>query len=236
MYQNQFQKYDPTPFQELDIEPAVVSDDGPLMAPGLCRATLQRSIGKLFFHAGFEEFQPSAMEAMTDTASMFFTNLAQTVAMYTESSKLKQAEDNNSAEPGYQARFNVEETMLHALDENGLDVEGLDLYVKDDMERQSTKLAVMHERMKAHLAELLVRFLLRLLKDVLTMPAPRARSKCRWRRWSWCFQRRQRAVPRRRFCRRYWRGLLWLQRTWSRPRIWPRLSLCAATSLAKQDA
>ncbi|KAE9988213.1 hypothetical protein EG328_000169 [Venturia inaequalis] len=155
MYQNQFQKYDPTPFQELDIEPAVVSDDGPLMAPGLCRATLQRSIGKLFFHAGFEEFQPSAMEAMTDTASMFFTNLAQTVAMYTESSKLKQAEDNSSSEPGYQSRFNVEETMLHALDENGLDVEGLDLYVKDDMERQSTKLAVMHERMKAHLAELL---------------------------------------------------------------------------------
>lgn len=160
MYQNQFQKYDPTPFQELDIEPAVVSDDGPLMAPGLCRSTLQRSIGKLFFHAGFEEFQPSAMEAMTDTVGMFFTNLAKTVALYTETSKLKQAENDNSSEPGYQNRFNLEETMLHALDENGLDVEGLDLYVKDDMERQSTKLAVMHERMKAHLAELLVSFML----------------------------------------------------------------------------
>lgn len=233
MYQNQFQKYDPTPFQELDIEPAVVSDDGPLMAPGLCRATLQRSIGKLFFHAGFEEFQPSAMEAMTDTASMFFTNLAQTVAMYTETSKLKQAEDTNSSEPGYQPRFNVEETMLHALDENGLDVEGLDLYVKDDMERQSTKLAVMHERMKAHLAELLVSFVLCLREDLLTFPAPCARSKCCWRGWSWCFQRRQRTVPWWRLCRRYRRGLLWLQGTGSRSRVWPRLTLCAASSFAK---
>lgn len=178
MYQNQFQKYDPTPFQELDIEPVVVSDDGPFMAPGLCRATLQRSIGKLFYHAGFEEFQPSALEAMTDAATHFFTGLVQSVAVYTEASRLKQAEDNAGG-LGYQTRFNLEETILHALDENGLDVEGLELYVKDDMERQGTKLAVMHERMKAHLAELLVSSTRRFLKQhVLTKLASCARSKC----------------------------------------------------------
>jgi len=45
--------------------------------------------------------------------------------------------------------------VLHALNENGLDVESLESYVKDDVERLGVKLGVMHERMKAHLAELL---------------------------------------------------------------------------------
>lgn len=156
MYQNQFQKYDPSPFIEADIEPVVVSDEGPFMAPSLCRATLQRSIGKLFYHAGFEEFQPSALEAVTDVASHFFTGLVQTFAMYSEASKLKQAQAGGLELSEYKTRFNLEEAMLHTLDENGLEVEALESYVKDDMDRQGTKLAVMHERMKAHLAELLV--------------------------------------------------------------------------------
>jgi transcriptional activator SPT7 len=127
------------------------------MAPWVCRSALQRSIGKIFYHAGFEEFQPSALDAVTDIASNFFTGLVQSLGLYTEASKIKQAQDDGTFEASkLQKRFNFEETVLHTLDENGLDVEALESYVKDDVERLGSKLGVMHERMKAHLADLLV--------------------------------------------------------------------------------
>jgi hypothetical protein len=32
---------------------------------------LQRSVAKIFYHTGFEEYQPSALEAVTDIAADF---------------------------------------------------------------------------------------------------------------------------------------------------------------------
>jgi transcriptional activator SPT7 len=55
----------------------------------------------------------------------------------------------------WQETFTDEEVVLHTLSENGLDVESLEGYVKDDVERLGTKLGVMHDRMKAHLSDLL---------------------------------------------------------------------------------
>lgn len=159
MYHGQFQKHEPAPLVEQDIEPHVVSDEGPVMARSVCRAALQRSVGKIFFHAGFEEFQPAALEAATDIAADFFTQIARTLVEYTQAPKVPVPCRGSGAagEPQikWKKRFTTEEMILHTLHENGSDIETLDAYVKDDMERASAKLGVMHERMKAHLADLL---------------------------------------------------------------------------------
>ncbi|KAK6443701.1 Transcriptional activator spt7 [Oleoguttula sp. CCFEE 5521] len=144
-YQNQFQKYDPEPFLEADVGTVVVSEDGPIMAPWVCKAALKRSVGKIFYHAGFEDFQPSALDAVTDLAGEFFMKLA---------GDLKEFSEQPPPEAG-QPRFTHEEQILHTLHENGQDVEAIETYVKDDVERLTTKLGVVHERMKAHLADLL---------------------------------------------------------------------------------
>nr|POE64842.1 transcriptional activator spt7 [Quercus suber] len=52
-------------------------------------------------------------------------------------------------------RFTAEERVLHSLHERGLDIDSLDSYIKEDVERLSTKLGVVHERMKSHLSDLL---------------------------------------------------------------------------------
>ncbi|PVI07055.1 hypothetical protein DM02DRAFT_649386 [Periconia macrospinosa] len=159
MYQNQFQKYDPQPFVEADIEPMVVSEDGPVMAPYVCRAALQRSVGKVFYHAGFEEFQPSALDAITDIAGDFFEKLVKSLAVYRETPKMRipvsTAVPNASNLIKWTPRFTQEEAVLHALQVNGVDLESLETYVKDDIERLGSKLAGMHDRMRSYYAELL---------------------------------------------------------------------------------
>ncbi|KAI5199227.1 hypothetical protein E4T39_06350 [Aureobasidium subglaciale] len=144
-YQNQFQKYDPQPFVEQDIGAVAVSEDGPIMSPWVCRAAFQRSVGKIFYHAGFEDFQPSALDAVTDIASDFFGKLIRTFTLYNEAPK-----DDLDAHS-----YSSEEQVLHCLHKNGLDLESLETYVNEDVERLGTKLGVVHERMKAHLADLL---------------------------------------------------------------------------------
>jgi transcriptional activator SPT7 len=136
----------------------VVSDEGPIMSPYVIRATLQRSVGKIFYHAGFEEFQPSALEAVTDIASTFFQNLVHTLGVYKERPKI-QAEapvvTPNGTHTKWVPRFTQEEGILHALHENGVPLESLETYVKEDVERLGNKLSGMHDRMKSYLAELL---------------------------------------------------------------------------------
>src|ERR1700733_9020481 len=153
MYNNQFPKYEPEPFVEADIEPHVTSDDGPIMATWVCRATLSRSVAKLCYHAGFEELQPSALDVITDIAGDFFGKLARSFNIYREAPKVPAP----GAESGrkLQDRYTNEEIVLHSLNENGLDIESLESYIKDDVERLGGKLGVMHERMKAHLSDLL---------------------------------------------------------------------------------
>lgn len=158
LYQNQFQKYEPQPFHEADIEPMVVSEEGPPMAPYVCRAALQRSVGKIFYHAGFEEFQPSALDAVTDIAATFFQNLVQSFGAYREVPKMKADAPvpvENGRLTNWIPRFSQEEAVLHSLHVNGVDLESLETYVKDDVERLGTKLVSMHDRMRAYYAELL---------------------------------------------------------------------------------
>ncbi|MCJ1311393.1 Transcriptional activator spt7 [Agyrium rufum] len=166
MYQNQFQKYAPEPFHEQDIEPHVLFDDGPVMDHNVCRATMQRSIGKIFYHAGFEEFQPSALEAMTDIANDYFVKLSRSLAELLQTPKIPVPVPPSTVAIGSmsasetekivcKSKYTLEESILMTLQENGTDLEALENYVKEDADRTGTKLTVVHDRMKAHLAELL---------------------------------------------------------------------------------
>ncbi|KAI9643657.1 Transcriptional activator spt7 [Ciborinia camelliae] len=152
MYSNQFPKYEPAPFIETDIEPHVTSDDGPIMSSWVCKAAMQRSVAKLCYHAGFEELQPSALDVITDLAGDFFGKLVKTFGVYREAHKVPAAPGSGSK---WQERYTNEEVVLHSLSENGLDIEALESYVKDDVERLGSKLSAMHERMKSHLTDLL---------------------------------------------------------------------------------
>lgn len=186
----------------------VVSEDGPLMAPWVNRAALQKSIGRIFYHAGFEDFQPSAMDSVTDVTIEFMRKIGQTLKHYHE------RPTETEAVPVY----THEEELLHVLDENGMDIESLESYIRDDVERQTTKLTTMHERMKSHLADLLVSYYfcpcnLRISTDMLEATCF---GRSRWRRRCWGVQRRKRTIRRWRLRGRLGRGLLRLPRAGSR--------------------
>lgn len=155
MYANQFPKYEPEPFVEQDIEPHFVAGEGAVMAPQVCRSAMQRSVAKIFYHAGFEELQPSAMDVVTDIAGDYFAKLIRTFNVYKEADKKPAAGKYAERGAKLQPRFTQEEVILHALNESGHSLESLETYAKDDVDRLGSKLGVIHERMKSHLADLL---------------------------------------------------------------------------------
>ncbi|KAI1870428.1 hypothetical protein JX265_001777 [Neoarthrinium moseri] len=156
MYQNQFPKYDPEPFVEHDIEPHVIcSDDNMVMDPRVNRAALQRSVAKLFYHAGFEEMQPSALDAVTDVAADYFHKIGMTFKTYFEADRMDPSALYAQGGAKVQPRFTDEEVLLHTLHEHGYSVEDLESYAKDEVERLSNKLGSIHDRMKQHLSDLL---------------------------------------------------------------------------------
>ncbi|KAL8662561.1 MAG: hypothetical protein Q9202_004613 [Teloschistes flavicans] len=159
MYHGQFQKVEPAPLVEQDIEPHVMNDGGPVISPEVTRAALQRFVAEMFFHAGFEEFQPSALDAATDLASDFFLKIGTTLNEYLQTPQIpipKAAHDGSGrVEVTWKDRFTKEEMILHTLHANGSDLEALDGYVKEEVDRSGTKLVQMQDRMKAHLADLL---------------------------------------------------------------------------------
>ncbi|KAI1377997.1 hypothetical protein F4677DRAFT_414136 [Hypoxylon crocopeplum] len=155
VYANQFPKYNPEPFHEADVEPHVTCGDNIVMAPEVCRAAMQRSVGKIFYHAGFEELQPSAMDAITDIAADYFGKLIKTFKSYTEIEMKDPSPEYFQRGYTAQPRFNEEEALLHTLSEGGYSVEALESYAKDEVERLGHRLTGIHERMKSHLGDLL---------------------------------------------------------------------------------
>ncbi|KAI1812835.1 bromodomain-containing protein [Poronia punctata] len=155
VYANQFPKYNPDPFEEADIEPHVTCGDDVVMAPEVCRAALQRSVAKIFYHAGFEEYQPSALDTITDIAADYFGKVVQTFNAYSECEKRDAVPVNGKVEVAVQPRYSAEEVILHTLGENGYSVEALESYAKDEVDRLGNKLHGIHERMKSHLSDLL---------------------------------------------------------------------------------
>jgi transcriptional activator SPT7 len=157
MYQNQFQKYQPEPFSEQDVEPHVMNDNGPVIAPWTCRAALQRSVAKVFYHTGFEEYQPCALEAVTDIAADFFQKLGATFKSYMETPKVSVSESHETTSPAteWKPAYTQSEIVLHTLSTVGIHIDELESYIKDDVERLGTKLATAHDRLKSLLTELL---------------------------------------------------------------------------------
>lgn len=171
-YANQFHKYNPQTFLDEDVPPQVTISKGPILASNVARAALQRSVGKIFYHAGFEEFHPSAIESVTEIAIGYFGRLCKTLLAYREGLPRSTTGDEfvgtdaddpavvstvaqRTLPPSYQPRFTEEQAILHALHENTVTMKVLGSYLGDDMDRTATKLQTMHERMKAHLANLL---------------------------------------------------------------------------------
>lgn len=140
---------------EADIEPQTVSIDGAVMSSWTCHAAFQRSVGKLCYHAGFEELQPSALDAITDLAADFFAKIAKSFSVYSEAPKVPATGTLADKGQRWQPAYTNEEIALHTLSENGFDVESLDSYAREDMDKLGSKLGVMHDRMKAHLTDLL---------------------------------------------------------------------------------
>lgn len=154
MYTNQFPKSSYESFVEQDIERSFISDDGPVIAPETCHNALQRSVAKILYHNGFEELQPSAIDALTSIAADYFHKLVRTFNVFREAEK-KEAVGPRADGSRFQLRFSPEEVILHTLDENGCDIASLESYAKDELDRLGSKLGGIHERMKSHLAELL---------------------------------------------------------------------------------
>lgn len=171
-YQNQFQKYEPEPFQEADVEPMIVSDEGPVMQSALNRAALQRTIAKVFYHAGFEEYQPSALDAATDIVTDYIHRLTTTLVSYHEHQKVNPAVPESCIDPTatttakpvdspvpivneWQPRFTPGEAVLHTLQRNGHDLESLTSYIEDDVPRLGQKLAAHHEAARQYYTDLL---------------------------------------------------------------------------------
>ncbi|KAJ5239721.1 hypothetical protein N7468_004340 [Penicillium chermesinum] len=157
MYQNQFQKYNPEPFAEQDVPPHVMNDNGPVIAPGTCRAALQRSVAKIFYHTGFEEYQPSALDAVTDIASDFFHKIGETVKSYMETPKVPvtESQEDPTAASEWKPAYTQPEIVLHTLSAVGINIDELESYIKDDVERLGAKLTNAHDRLKMLLTELL---------------------------------------------------------------------------------
>ncbi|PFH56377.1 hypothetical protein XA68_16596 [Ophiocordyceps unilateralis] len=152
VYSNQFPKSNVEPFLEQDIEPHFIADDGPAMAAEACQDALKRSIAKILYLQGFEELQPSAIDTLTGVAADYFQTISRTLNVYREAEKVTVQTSQGSQ---LRARFTPEEVVLHTLEENGHDVASLDAYAKDDVDRLTSKLGALHERMKLHLTDLL---------------------------------------------------------------------------------
>lgn len=141
---------------EHDVEPHVMNDNGPVIAPGTCRAALQRSVAKIFYHTGFEEYQPSAIEVVTDIASDFFQKIGATIKSYMEAPKIPAVESQDAASATeWKPAYTEPEIVLHTLSAFGMNVDELESYIKDDVDRLGTKLTTAHERLKSLLTDLL---------------------------------------------------------------------------------
>lgn len=125
------------------------------MAGETCKAAMQRSVAKIFYHAGFEELQPSALEVVTDIAGDYFQKLVRSFNVFREAEKKPATSVYAERGAKFQPRFTNEEVILHTLSQLGHEVDVLEAYARDDVPKLGSRLGVIHDRMKAHLADLL---------------------------------------------------------------------------------
>ena len=128
------------------------------MTRELAEYVMEQTVAKVLFHCGFEgpyttshsradraDFQPFAFDVVTNLAIEYMQDLGRTLTTYMNNLDRRK-------------RFTEEEMILHMLDLNGVrNLDQLETYIKDDIERYGTKLEDCHRRLKRFLTELLVR-------------------------------------------------------------------------------
>ena len=97
------------------------------------------------------------LDAVTDVASDFFHKIGETLKSYMETPKVPTTDSQEVASSASQWKraYTEPEVVLHTLSSVGTDVESLELYIKDDIERLGTKLTGAHDRLRSMLTELL---------------------------------------------------------------------------------
>jgi transcriptional activator SPT7 len=145
-------------------EEQFVPTDRLIITPEVGRYAMEQAIARMLFHTGFEghslcsmlilDFQASAFDLVTGVAIEYLQKIGATLTLYMTctDTRSKFAEEVRPS-----TTFLTQELLLHALDMNGVeDLEKLDVYIKDDIERYGTKLEDCHRRLKRFLSELLV--------------------------------------------------------------------------------
>lgn len=102
----------------------------------LARSLLQRSSSHILYQAGFEDFQPEALESFTEIAAEFVKLIGKIMKEYTE-----------SRQP-----LTEEEILRHTLFEVGIpDLNVLEDYVVEEIDTKGEKIVGLHDRLKKFL-------------------------------------------------------------------------------------
>jgi len=128
---------------------------------------MEQTVAKILYHSGFEgtliiislltiDFQPFAFDVVTNIAIEYMQDLGRTLTMYQNNTdqRKKFTEEVGILSLTTHLQQGI---ILHMLDLNGVhNLEQLEMYIKDDIERYGTKLEDCHRRLKRFLTELLV--------------------------------------------------------------------------------
>jgi len=128
---------------------------------------MEQTVAKILYHSGFEgtliiissltiDFQPFAFDVITNIAIEYMQDLGRTLTMYQNNTdqRKKFTEEVGILSLTTHLQQGI---ILHMLDLNGVhNLEQLEMYIKDDIERYGTKLEDCHRRLKRFLTELLV--------------------------------------------------------------------------------
>ncbi|KAI8980411.1 hypothetical protein BDB01DRAFT_796328 [Pilobolus umbonatus] len=102
---------------------------------------LQRILSKLLTHAGFEGAKMNALNILTDITTEYITNIGKTMRSYWDD---------------YENKMTGDEMVVHSLYENGImNLNELDNYVHDDIERGVGRLDDIHRRLQTTYHDLL---------------------------------------------------------------------------------
>lgn len=95
---------------------------------------------------------------MTELTSDFFTNIFSTMRFYRETDKVHSRVPQGTAatnRTSLQPRFTDEEIVLHTMQQFGQDLEGLEAYITDDLDRHTTRLEAHGAKARDYYSELL---------------------------------------------------------------------------------
>ena len=128
---------------------------------------MEQTVAKILYHSGFEgtliiissltiDFQPFAFDVITNIAIEYMQDLGRTLTTYLNNTDQRKKFTEEVVILSSTTHLQ-QEIILHMLDLNGVhNLEQLEMYIKDDIERYGTKLEDCHRRLKRFLTELLV--------------------------------------------------------------------------------